>query len=261
MQLINDNALVINELKKFSIDCTQCNGLCCSALFFTKSDGFPQNKKAGIPCMYLQDDYRCEVYSEHKKCKLKGCMTYDCFNAGVLVSKRYANQNELRKQEIVQQMYDLYLIVFNLQQMRFYLIEALLHLSKLQDKEACSKLIEENEWIIHRTVTEILSFDLQDYHQRVNIILKKLCSSNHAQTNQLAKKYRGQNLNNKDFSMCLLIGSDLSFASLDNANFLGSDVRDVNVRDTDLSKALFLTQMQLNGMIGNRNTKIPAWLI
>lgn len=246
---------------QFQVDCRQCQGLCCFALCFSKNDGFPQNKTAGVPCMYLQDDYKCKVYKEHRKRKLKGCMAYDCFNAGVFVSKCYESENRLNKQEKVQQINDLYLVVFHLQQMRFYLLEALLYLSVLPDIEVCSKLIAENEALMHKSMNEILSFDLCDYHQRVNLILKKICHLKHTNTNHIAKKYRGQNLDNKDFSMCLMMKADLSFASLHNTNFLGSDVRDVNVCDANLSKALFLTQMQLNGMIGNKNTKIPAWLI
>jgi len=44
-------------------------------------------------------------------------------------------------------------------------------------------------------------------------------------------------------------------------NFLGADLRDCNVKDADLTDALFLTQAQINAAIGNAATQLPPRLL
>lgn len=42
-----------NESYRLVSDCSRCSGLCCIALYCFKSDGFPQNKPIGKPCINL----------------------------------------------------------------------------------------------------------------------------------------------------------------------------------------------------------------
>ena len=44
------------------------------------------------------------------------------------------------------------------------------------------------------------------------------------------------------------------------ADLLGADLRDADVRGTDLSAALFLTQPQVNAMVGDAATTLPEGL-
>ena len=67
------------NISKLKIDCEKCFRLCCVALFFSKSDGFPQDKIAGKPCINLQPDFKCSIHKDLRKKGLKGCMSYDCF--------------------------------------------------------------------------------------------------------------------------------------------------------------------------------------
>ena len=60
-------------------DCGKCFGLCCVALYFSASEGFPTNKDAGKPCIYLKPDFSCVVHKDLRKKGLKGCTAYDCF--------------------------------------------------------------------------------------------------------------------------------------------------------------------------------------
>ncbi len=69
------------RLEQLKIDCSKCSGLCCTALFFSKIDGFPENKKAGKPCTNLENNYRCKIHHELEKSNMKGCIGYDCFGA------------------------------------------------------------------------------------------------------------------------------------------------------------------------------------
>jgi uncharacterized protein YjbI with pentapeptide repeats len=58
--------------------------------------------------------------------------------------------------------------------------------------------------------------------------------------------------------MALMIAANLEGCSLRGTNFLGADMRDANIKNTDLSSCVFLTQMQINSAKGNRNTKLPG---
>ena len=54
----------IDELysKELKCHCENCFGLCCTALFFSACDGFPQNKDAGKPCINLKQYFTCSIY-------------------------------------------------------------------------------------------------------------------------------------------------------------------------------------------------------
>ena len=55
-----------------TIDCQKCCGLCCIALYCTKTDGLPYDKVAGTPCKNLLPDFRCHSHHELIERKLKG---------------------------------------------------------------------------------------------------------------------------------------------------------------------------------------------
>lgn len=76
----------------------------------------------------------------------------------------------------------------------------------------------------------------------------------------LGKHFKGKNLDGHNLSMSLLIAANLEQCSLRRTNFLGADMRDANIKNTDLSESLFLTQMQINSAKGNTATKLPAYL-
>lgn len=76
----------------------------------------------------------------------------------------------------------------------------------------------------------------------------------------MGENMQRKNLIGKDFSMSLLIAANLEQANLYSANFLGADMRDVNICNTDLSQSIFLTQLQINTAKGNKNTILPPFL-
>lgn len=53
-------------------DCEKCFGLCCVALYFSASGGFPTDKEAGHPCINLQSDFHCRVHACLAELDLKG---------------------------------------------------------------------------------------------------------------------------------------------------------------------------------------------
>ena len=67
---------------EFEPDCQRCDGLCCVAAGFEKSDKFAFTKPAGTPCWNLSAEGRCEVYDLLAESGLAGCVEYTCFGAG-----------------------------------------------------------------------------------------------------------------------------------------------------------------------------------
>ena len=58
--------------ENLKIQCHECHGLCCVALYFSKIDGFPEDKLAGNPCNHLLDNNQCHIYNSLKEMKMKG---------------------------------------------------------------------------------------------------------------------------------------------------------------------------------------------
>jgi len=249
------------------LNCKDCSGLCCVALFFNKSDGFPENKKAGKPCINLNNDYTCNVYNQLESKHLKGCIAYDCFGAGQKVtqewkSKGYWNTNNLIKNDIFKS----FEMNQMLNQIMWYLLEAytICDESKMN---RINQLIQENINTTKLDMVELLTYDIETYRTKVNVELKQLTYELEKKSNkkieskfQFEMDYSNQDLSYMDFTMTYLIGSNLDGCKLQYTNFLGTDVRDVSVKNTDLSECIFLTQFQVNSMLGNVRTLLPSEL-
>ncbi len=251
-------------------DCSKCSGLCCVALFFSKIDGFPKDKIAGTPCNNLLEDYRCKIHPLLESQNMKGCIGYDCFGAGQQVTQNiYEGQTWNDKPNHATEIFHVFTTIYQLYQIRYYLIEAMTLIAAKSLKESIQSLIEENIRICNRHPQSILSFELEEYRNRVNLVLKQACrllqQTAHSENKKIPAIIPGGNYKKKDMS-----GTDLSSQLLIAANFeeavfkgtilLGSDTRDTDFRDADLSEAVFLTQGQVNSAKGNRNTKLPYHL-
>lgn len=258
-------------LKKLSIDCSKCCGLCCIALYFSKSDGFPTDKVAGKPCVNLMSDFRCTIHSKLVECKMKGCLSYDCFGAGQIVTQNiYKGSDWESNPKTSEQMFKVFLIVWQLNQMLWHLAEAITIINDENIISEIKSLITENEKMTRLSPEEILELDIEKYKLNVNQILKNVIkkvsnTSNNNGNNKnsvdfIGKNLKKQNFNGRDFSMALLIAANLEGCSLNGASFLGADMRDANIKNTDLSKSIFLTQGQMNSAKGNKNTRLPAYL-
>ena len=267
MKKIHNNSAYRN----LTIDCEKCSGLCCVSLYFAKTEGFPENKVAGMPCKNLMSDFRCNIHSNLVGCNLKGCLAYDCFGAGQKVTQMiYGGGNWKTSPELAKEMFDVFLIVVQLQQMLGYLVEAATIIPAETLKGDIDALILENEQMTQLCPREILALDVEQYRSGVNQVLKKVSklvaevasgSSNNKKTiDYIGKNFKKANLAGKDLSMALLIAANLEGCNLYGTNFLGADLRDANIKNTDLSDSVFLTQMQVNAAIGNAKTKLPEGL-
>ena len=268
---IHDESSVDQELtEELKIDCSNCSGLCCTALFFSKLDGFPEDKIAGKPCVNLQKDFRCKIHDELIKRKMKGCIGYDCFGAGQKVTQAiYPNTNWLTESAKAKEIYEVFLVVFQLHQILYFLAEAKTIIAAKELWKDIDAFIAEGREISKSTPQEILSFDRNEYRKQVNECLKKVSnlikiSANHNkdehEENFIGKRYKGKNFDGKDFSMSLMIAASFEGCSFHGANFLGADTRDTNFSSADLSEAVFLTQGQVDSAKGNSDTKLPGRL-
>ncbi|MFQ8705614.1 MAG: pentapeptide repeat-containing protein [Thomasclavelia sp.] len=253
------------EILQLKTNCSQCSGLCCTALFFFKIDGFPKDKKAGQPCHNLLNDFRCKIHTQLKEKKLKGCIGYDCFGAGQYVTQ-YIYQGQTYKDlpNQANEIFDVFIIVFQLFQIRYYLLEVLTLDISSKRKDEIKNLIIENKKICSYPAFKLANFNIKVYKDEINPILKQIClqirGNKKSYSTFLAKNFKGEDMSGLDLSMKLLIAANFNSCKFDNTIFLGADTRDTDFSNADLKKALFLTQGQVNSARGNLNTKLPSHL-
>ncbi len=265
----NHGEKYIRLYDELSIDCMKCSGLCCVALYCAKSDGFPSNKPAGKPCEYLLNDFQCAIHAELKERKMKGCLAYDCFGAGQKATRLYPqNVNWLTHPKQAIEIFNVFHILFQLHQYLWYLLEAMKVVEDESTILAIERLIDEILRVTGLDPRGLVDYDSQEIKSSVDQILKEVSFKNQSgvqkknkNKNYLGKNFKGMNLENSDFTMALMIGANLEGCTLDGANFLGADLRDANFNNTDLSESLFLTQMQINSAIGNKQTVLPIRLV
>lgn len=74
----------------------------------------------------------------------------------------------------------------------------------------------------------------------------------------MGKNLRSRRLCGADLRGAYLIAADLHDSDLSGVDLLGADIRDARLEGADLSKALYLSQPQLNAAKGNRFTRLPS---
>ncbi|MEN6327437.1 MAG: pentapeptide repeat-containing protein [Syntrophomonas sp.] len=260
-------------------DCAKCFGLCCVALYFSTSEGFPFDKDAGHPCHNLQSDYRCCVHESLGERGLKGCMAFECFGAGQKVAQVSFNGNDWRKApESAEQMFEVFLVMRQLHELLWYLTEALTLQPACTIHQELKPMLDETERLTRLSPDSLLELDVAMHRGKVNALLLKTSELIRTQARQghrsnagHQKKFkRGANLAAADLkkidlrganlrSACL-IAADLRGNDLSGADFIGADFRDTDLRGADLSRSIFLTQAQLNAAKGDSNTKLPPSL-
>lgn len=271
-----DNNTLFESLK---IDCSQCFGLCCTALYFSASEGFPTNKKAGDPCPNLHCDFSCAIHKDLSTKGLKGCMAYDCFGAGQKVAvTTYKNKDWRQSPHLKEQMFDVFLLMRQLHEMLWYLTEALTFTSAPLLAEQLQSMLTKTEQLTHLSPDELLKLDLTSHRSKVNPLLletselvrKQFASTSSSnpksqknivgRSNFFGADLRSAHLKGADLKGAFLIAANLSNTDLSGAVLIGADLRDADIRGANLSHTLFLTQAQINTAKGNTHTKLPAQL-
>ena len=250
-------------------DCSRCFGLCCVVPAFAKSADFAIDKPAERACPNLAPDFRCGIHAELRPRGFPGCTVYDCFGAGQQVSQvTFGGVDWRHAPETAEQMYAVFPVMRDLQELAFYLTEALalpaasaVHLelqAALKETARCTAL----------PAADLLAVDVDAHWGRVNSLLLRTSELARAGTKRkdrsradlVGAKLKGADLRGTSFRGAYLIGADLRGADLRLADLIGADLRGADLRGADLSRALFVTQPQLNGARGDAGTQVPESL-
>ncbi|MFE9997203.1 pentapeptide repeat-containing protein [Streptomyces avermitilis] len=260
------------DLSELRADCAQCFGLCCVALPFAASADFAIDKDAGKPCRNLQDDFRCGIHLELRPRGFSGCTVYDCFGAGQKVSQITFGGQDWRSgtREHARQMVDVFPVVRQLQELLWYLAEALTLPAARPVHADIRRALETTERLTRQTPEELEQLDVGAHRQEVNVLLLRTSELVRAGGGRRKKdrrgadlvgaRLKGADLRAASLRGACLIAADLTGADLRGADLIGADLRDTDLTDADLTGAFFLTQPQLNAAKGSAGTKIPASL-
>jgi uncharacterized protein YjbI with pentapeptide repeats len=260
-------------------DCEKCFGFCCVALYFSASEGFPNDKEIGQPCINLQSDFRCCVHESLRERGLKGCITFDCFGAGQKVAMVSFGGHDWRKApESAQQMFEVFQIMRQLHELLWYLTEALTLEPTRPIHSELRSMLDETERLTYLSPDFLMELDVAVHRAGVNTLIVKTSElvraearrgqkahSGHQKTFGRGADFMGADLRKNDLiganlrGACL-IAADLRGNDLSRTDFIGADFRDADLSGADLSKSIFLTQAQLNAAKGDANTKLPSSL-
>lgn len=269
----------INRRSNLRVDCARCFGLCCVALYFSASEGFPMDKAAGLPCLNLQSDFRCSIHRNLSQEGLKGCIAYDCIGAGQKVAQvTFGGQDWRQAPESAKQMFEVFLIMYQLHELIWYLSEALTLQAAHPIHSALSLMLEETERLTLLKSEALMDLDVAAHRGNANVLLLKTSELVRAQyisgqnANLRNKKSLGRgadligadlrktNLRGANLRGAYLIAADLRGVDLGGADLIGADLRDADLRGANLTKSIFLTQAQINVSKGDTSTKLPLSL-
>ncbi|MDD4239227.1 MAG: pentapeptide repeat-containing protein, partial [Desulfotomaculaceae bacterium] len=241
-------------------DCASCFGLCCVALYFSASEGFPIDKDAGQPCLNLQPDFRCCVHNSLRERGLKGCTAYDCFGAGQKVAQvTYGGHDWRQVPESAKQMYEVYLIMRQIHEMLWYLTEALTLQAACHIQGELNSMLSETERLTNLTPGALMELDVAVHRGAVNTLLLKTSELVRAEARRGQKAHAGRqktfgrgadliaadlrrvDLRGANLRGAYLIAADLRGVDLSGTDFIGADFRDADLRGADLTRSIFLT--------------------
>lgn len=245
-------------------DCSQCSGLCCVLLPFQASWGFEVDKDCGVPCHNLDGDDRCRIHERLRPSGWPGCVAYDCFGAGQHVTQVTYGGASWREVDDLGEMAAVLSTVRRLHEMCWLLREA----AERSPGSGAAALGLEAAGATEGTPVEILTIDIEDLHERVGAVLGSVSAEvrDRGGPGLARRDLAGQDLRDRDLARADLRGSrlmaaDLRGVDLTSADLLGADLRDTDLRGARLHDALFVTQPQVAGAVGDEATTLPPRLL
>ncbi|MEN6463270.1 MAG: pentapeptide repeat-containing protein [Syntrophomonas sp.] len=268
-----------NNCRNLRADCVNCFGLCCVALYFSASEGFPNDKDVGQPCINLQEDFRCSVHKNLTERGLKGCAAFDCFGAGQKVAQvSFGGQDWRKDPESAKQMFEVFLIMRQLHELLWYLTEALTLQPARPIHGELRSMLDETECLTHLSPDSLLKLDVAGHRRYVDTLIQKTSKLVRAEARRGQETHSGRqktfrpgadligadlrriDLRGANLRGACLIAADLRGTDLSGTDFIGADFRDANLKGADLARSIFLTQAQLNVAKGDTSTKLPLSL-
>ncbi|WP_258006616.1 pentapeptide repeat-containing protein [Arthrobacter sp. AFG20] len=257
-------------------DCGNCFALCCTAFGFSRSADFPLDKPAGTPCPNLAADFSCGIHDRLRPRGFRGCTVFDCFGAGQAVSQGLFDGFSWRdKPDSRSAMFAVFKIMRQLHEMLWYLAEAQERAFDPETGTAAQELRLAIRKVAGGPVPGLLALDVGTLHHRVRQILVEVSEEVRAAYFAVGDELdemllpgadlAGLNLRTlwlcgADLRGACLIAADLRGTDLAAVDLLGADLRDARLEDADLSRALYLTQPQLNSARGSLGTRLPGGL-
>lgn len=260
--------------ESLKVDCEKCFGLCCVALYFSKSEGFPNDKDAGVPCVNLKNDFSCAIHKDLRNKGLKGCTAYDCFGAGQKVAQvTYKGCDWKAEPKYSKQMFDVFLVMRQLHEMLWYLNQAISLKESISIHDKLKFIIEETEKLTYLDSKSLMDLDIRAHQDKVNALLletsevvrNKVCNKGKSQKipkglDCIGADLSKLNLKGANLRGAFLIATNLRNVDLSKADLIGADLRDADLRGANLSDCIFITQSQINSAKGDSNTKLPKTL-
>ncbi len=259
-------------VRELRADCSRCAGLCCVALPFSASAGFPADKNAGEACRHLDRSFRCRVHTELRPKGFTGCTVFDCFGAGQRITQEsFGGRNWRDEPGLAQRMFAAFAVARHLHEILWYLAEALeLPLAARLDEEV-RREFDRVDALAGAEPDALAATDVGAVRQEIGPLLSRVSEAvragvpgrtrDHRGADLAGQRMRRASLRGATFRGALLIAADLRDADLRGADFLGADLRDADLRGADLSGCLFLTQPQLDAARGDARTRLPHRLV
>ncbi|GGE94891.1 pentapeptide repeat-containing protein [Mycetocola zhadangensis] len=258
-------------------DCGNCFALCCTAFGFTRSADFSVDKPAGSPCHNLASDFSCTIHDSLRPRGFRGCTVFDCFGAGQNVSQGlFAGKSWIEDPDSRSDMFAAFAAARQLHEMLWYLVEAQTRTFDPDASRRGAKLRNTIEQAVGGELSDLLALGLQDLHSQVRSLLIEVSEEVRASylavgddhldaalepgADLMGQNFRSRRLCGANLRGAYLIATDLRSSDLSGVDLLGADFRDARLDEADLSKALYLTQPQLNAAKGNHATSLPAFL-
>jgi len=255
--------------------CGNCFALCCTAFGFTRSADFPVDKPAGSPCQNLAPDFSCTIHDSLRPRGFRGCTVFDCFGAGQNVSQGFfAGKSWLESPDTKSEMFSAFAAARQLHEMLWYLAEAQTRTFDPDASRRAAELRNTIEQAVGGELSDLLSLELQDLHSQVRSTLIEVSEEVRASylaagddhldsalkpgADLMGKDLRSRRLCGADLRGAYLIAADLRDSDLSSVDLLGADFRDARLDGADLSRALYVTQPQLNAAKGNHATLLPS---
>lgn len=210
---------------------------------YTRGREFPEEKAAGTPCRHLRPDARCGIHARLAESGWRGCVEYDCFGAGqLLTATTHAGPDRRDRTEGWGELGRAFAALRGVQELRFLLGDPACAESSYAVEAAA--LAAELATLARASVDRLGETDLGPWRERAGELFGGVAAE------RGGASHRG----------ALLMAADLRGADLTDADLLGADLRDADLRGADLSGALFLTQPQLAAAVGDAATWLPARL-
>jgi hypothetical protein len=266
-------------LRLLRSDCSRCVGLCCVALPFGASADFAFDKAAGEPCRHLGPDFGCGVHDRLRGLGFKGCTVFECFGAGQRVSQEtFAEADWRADRALAQRVFAAFTVMRQLHQLLWYLREAQA-LPALDDelRRAVREVEERTERLASGNPDGLAALDVGAHRREVHDVLARASTAARSVAPQrqarrtpsgrlrpgadlMGADLRRHDLRGLDLTGAYLIAADLRGVDLHLTDLMGADLRDADLRGADLTRALFLTQPQVNAANGDRTTRLPSSL-